>query len=83
MHNILDLGAHTGMSTLYMARAFPGAKVVAVEPQLQSFALLRLNSAQLKNVHLEYGAAWDKAATVKVRWSALVCVHLFKQCLPL
>jgi len=63
---ILDLGAHTGMTTAYLASTFPRAQVVALEPSLQEFALLRLNTAALKNVRVEYGAAWDKQATVKL-----------------
>lgn len=63
---ILDLGAHTGMTTMYFATNFPKAEVVAVEPGLTSFGLLSLNTAQFSNVFVEYGAAWDKVGTVKL-----------------
>ena len=40
---ILDLGAHIGLSTLYFARLFPGARIVSVEPVPENAAFLRKN----------------------------------------
>lgn len=40
---ILDLGAHIGIATLYFKHHYPDAKIIAVEPNPNSFALLQKN----------------------------------------
>jgi FkbM family methyltransferase len=40
---IVDIGAHHGFSTVYFAKAFPDAKIVAVEPNPSNFVLLKAN----------------------------------------
>ena len=42
-------------------------QIIATEPALPEFALLRLNTARLPNVYAEYGAVWDRYALLKVR----------------
>ena len=42
-------------------------QIIATEPSLPEFALLRLNTARLPNVYAEYGAVWDRHALQKVR----------------
>ncbi|KAG1672204.1 hypothetical protein FOA52_002905 [Chlamydomonas sp. UWO 241] len=63
---ILDIGARTGLTTVYLATQFLQAQVVATEPSLPEFSLLRLNTAHLPNVHVEFGVAWDAPATIKL-----------------
>ena len=46
---IVDLGANTGLATLYFASAFPGANVFSVEPHPENYAILRQNIRQLGN----------------------------------
>jgi len=43
-HVILDIGAHIGTFALFMAARLPQGKVYAVEPQQDSFNLLRINT---------------------------------------
>ncbi|GAX77146.1 hypothetical protein CEUSTIGMA_g4592.t1 [Chlamydomonas eustigma] len=69
--NILDLGARNGMTTAYIAMNFPKAKIIATEPSLPELALLRLNTAQYPNVHVEYGAVWDSQVALKLDRSHL------------
>jgi FkbM family methyltransferase len=42
---IVDVGANTGAASLYAHRAFPDARIVAVEPDRQNFELLVANAA--------------------------------------
>lgn len=50
--NIIDAGAHIGMSTLYFKRLWFQAKILAIEPHPQSFKLLQENieTNQLQDV---------------------------------
>lgn len=63
---VLHLGAHTGMATMFFALNFPGADVVAIEPELNNYAMLRLNTAPYARVVTDWGAAWDRSVTVKL-----------------
>ncbi len=55
---ILDLGANIGASVLWFAMAFPGAQIVAVEPEPNNFALLARNTDGLR-ARLVQGAVND------------------------
>jgi FkbM family methyltransferase len=61
---IVDAGANIGMATLYFARKFPDAKVIAIEPEPSNFALLKMNCAGLENVTLIEGALWPTPGTL-------------------
>jgi FkbM family methyltransferase len=61
---IVDAGANIGMATLYFARTFPKAKVIAIEPEPSNFALLQRNCAGLENVTLIEGALWPTPGTL-------------------
>jgi FkbM family methyltransferase len=49
---IIDAGAQIGMSTLYFKKQYPGAEIVAIEPNTINFKLLEENiwENQLDNV---------------------------------
>lgn len=40
---ILDLGANIGLSTVFLSRCFPGARLAAVEPEADNFRVLTEN----------------------------------------
>lgn len=40
---IIDAGAHIGLTTLYFKKQFPGAEIVAIEPNALNFKLLEQN----------------------------------------
>jgi FkbM family methyltransferase len=63
---IVDAGANIGMATLYFARTFPDAKVIAIEPEPSNFALLQMNCGSLENVTLIQGALWPTTGTLTI-----------------
>jgi FkbM family methyltransferase len=46
---IVDAGAHIGISTIWFAQSFPCARILAIEPDPDNFALLRTNLAGYPN----------------------------------
>jgi FkbM family methyltransferase len=52
---IIDLGANTGLASLYFAREFPTATVVAVEPDPDNALAARRNLAAYANVNVVEG----------------------------
>jgi FkbM family methyltransferase len=63
---IIDCGANIGLSSVWFARRFPGATVIAVEPEPENFALLLKNIAGYKNVKAFQAAISDRIATVSL-----------------
>lgn len=47
---VLDIGANTGIASVFLSRRFPNARIYAFEPVPQNFALLTRNVATLGNV---------------------------------
>ena len=47
---ILDCGANIGLSSLFFARDFPKAKVLAIEPEKNNFVMMKSNCKKFKNV---------------------------------
>ncbi len=47
---IVDVGANTGLTSLYFAGRYPQANIYAVEPNPENFALLKENTAQEKRI---------------------------------
>lgn len=61
---ILDAGAYTGLSVAYFAMRYPQARVIAVEPSAENFALLTRNVSSFKNVEAVNGALWSHSGTL-------------------
>lgn len=47
---VFDIGANIGVVSVVMANIFPGAKILAFEPEIENFKLLSENMASYKNV---------------------------------
>lgn len=58
---ILDLGANVGMTAVYFARKYPGAKIACVEPIPTNLELLRQNLASNKVEASVFAAAIDSS----------------------
>ena len=43
---IIDAGANTGMASVYFAKWYPHAKIVAIEPDPHNFELLQRNTSR-------------------------------------
>jgi FkbM family methyltransferase len=61
---IVDCGANVGCSVIWFANKFPGARILAVEPDPTNFALLKQNVADLDNVRTFRAALWSSATQV-------------------
>jgi FkbM family methyltransferase len=47
---IVDCGANIGITSLFLAARYPGAKILSVEPHPENFALLKANVAQVPRI---------------------------------
>lgn len=56
---ILDLGANTGLASLYFRTQFPEAQIVAVEPDEANFAMMQRHIGALPGVVLVQAAVWS------------------------
>lgn len=62
---IVDAGAHIGMATVYFARRFPKARIIALEPDDENFALLERNTKGLNVLPLKQGL-WNRNGYVRI-----------------
>ena len=47
---IVDAGANIGMTSVFYANKFPGAKIIAIEPEEANFEMLKKNAAHYSNI---------------------------------
>lgn len=75
---IIDLGANSGMFTVWIKNKYPEAYVVAVEPEPDNFQTLQLNISELDGVKALNLAVWSSSANLNVcytkggEWAATV-----------
>lgn len=63
---IIDAGANIGLSSIYLSRKFPKARIVALEPEAENFELLKRNVKAYPNVVPVNQALWSSASTVQI-----------------
>ena len=63
---IVDAGSHIGLATVWFARRFPSATIVALEMEPANFALLEANARRFPNVHVLHAALWPSTSTISV-----------------
>ncbi|MEE3501473.1 hypothetical protein [Acidiphilium acidophilum] len=56
---ILDLGGYAGYAALYLNRRFPQAEIVSVEPSVDNYGMLRLNTVNVTRISAVNGAIWN------------------------
>jgi len=61
---IIDAGANIGLSSIWFASRFPGARIVAVEPERANYELLVKNVVELPNVTPVNAAVWSHSGTL-------------------
>ena len=64
---IVDAGANVGMATLFFAREYPQARIVAIEPASSNFDLLKRNCEGIPNVTLIRAAMWPENCELKIK----------------
>jgi FkbM family methyltransferase len=64
--SIIDLGANTGMASLYFHRAFPNAQIVTIEPDPANFEILTRNLSGLPNVKPIRAAVWTHDGEIQL-----------------
>jgi FkbM family methyltransferase len=63
---IVDAGANIGCTAVFLANAYPGAHIVAVEPDAGNAALARKNCATYPGVEIVEGAVWPRAVMLEI-----------------
>ncbi len=64
--NILDLGAHIGLASVFFSLTYPCSRVVAVEPDNGNYSLLKKNIADFENIIALNAAAWSCDKTLSM-----------------
>jgi FkbM family methyltransferase len=64
---IIDAGANTGASALYFKMRFPGARIIAVEPEISNFGLLCRNLEGCPGVTCINAALWIRDGWLSLR----------------
>ena len=72
---VVDLGAHHGEVSSYCLQKNPQAKILAVEPSSQNFAILQKTMEGFSNVILENKAVSDKKGMVNIRINSVGTVN--------
>ena len=62
---IVDGGANCGLASLYLAVRYPGAKIIAVEPNAENCALCVRNTRGM-NVEVVRTAIWSSSTRLKI-----------------
>ncbi len=56
---IVDAGANIGLAAIYFANKYQNAKIIAIEPELNNFNLLKQNVEPYPNILPIHAALWD------------------------
>jgi FkbM family methyltransferase len=67
---IVDAGANVGYAAVWFAMRYPGARVIAIEPDEENFAILRTNCASFPDITCVFGALWSHDTTLELRRNA-------------
>lgn len=63
---IIDAGANIGASAVWLHHRFPGARIIAVEPESANFDLLRRNTAPYLNITCLRGALYGEDTSLSI-----------------
>jgi FkbM family methyltransferase len=65
-HVIIDGGANIGLASVYFKNKYPGAKIIAVEPDAGNAESCRANVAKYNNVFVKEAGLWSKKTRTKI-----------------
>lgn len=63
---IIDGGANIGLTSIFFANKYPNAQIVAVEPELANFEMLRKNTEHYSTISLLNTGIWDHNSHLKI-----------------
>ncbi|MCA2977858.1 MAG: FkbM family methyltransferase [Myxococcaceae bacterium] len=63
---IVDAGANIGCTAVFLAQAYPGARIIAVEPDRENAALARKNCAAHAGVEVVEAAVWPRPVMLEI-----------------
>ena len=63
---IIDAGANVGHSTVFLARRFPEAQIIALEPESSNFEMLVQNTQRYPRVVALKKALWSRVCGLKI-----------------
>lgn len=66
IQTIVDAGANAGYYSVFAARHYPGALIIAIEPEESNFALLRSNVEAYPSVIALHAGLWSREGTIKI-----------------
>jgi FkbM family methyltransferase len=61
---IVDAGANIGLASIYFSNRFPGARIIAIEPEEGNFEMLKRNTMPYDNIIPVRGALWNENTTI-------------------
>jgi FkbM family methyltransferase len=64
---IVDAGANVGYSSLKFQKQFPGATIIAIEPEARNAVQFRRNCGHYPNIALERKALWTRSVSLRIR----------------
>lgn len=65
-HVIVDAGANIGLAAIYFANKYPDARIIAIEPEISNYELLKHNVAPYTNITPVQSALWHKNEEVNL-----------------
>lgn len=68
---IVDAGAFIGASSVYFSRRYPGAKIIAIEPEETNYAMLTKNTKPYENIIPVRAALYGEDTEVKIMDSSV------------
>ncbi len=63
---IIDAGANCGAASAYFKAYYPGAQIVALEPEQSNYDLLVKNLGNVKGIDLLKGALWSRECDLQI-----------------
>ena len=67
VRHIVDAGANAGFATKYFGRHYPGATIVAIEPDSSNVEILRRNIAEIPGAEAFKGALWHTKTKLSIQ----------------
>ncbi|MBR1580134.1 MAG: FkbM family methyltransferase [Selenomonadaceae bacterium] len=75
---ILDCGGNIGASAVYFANAYPKAKITVVEPNIDNFMIMDVNTAPYENITCIQSAVWDKETHIALKGDHPAAFQVFE-----